>query len=120
MDAFVEAKKKENAFKVIELLLGRSYPITDISDVKKKRNIMEQAEVFYRDHIYGASGKDAAYHNIAKRFPDLNEKIMNELSAFSDRMHEAGDDLMKIQEVINNFGISVDFNAERLKALLRK
>jgi hypothetical protein len=120
MDIFLETKKKEYELKVIELLVGRTTPVEDLADVRKKRMIMEQAEVYYRDHIHGVTGTDASHHNIKQRFPDLNEKIRQELSTFAEQMHEAGDSLERIQAVINAFGVNLDFNAEKLKTLLKK
>jgi hypothetical protein len=118
MDMIVEEKKKEYALKVIELLVGRSYPLPDISDIMKKHTIMEEAEVFYRDHIKGVTGGDASYHNTHQRFPNLNEKIRNELSSFAEKMNESGDDLSKMQQVIKDFGITIDFYSDKFKAML--
>ena len=118
MDMIIEEKKKEYALKVIELLVGRSFSLEDISDIRKKHTIMEEAEVYYRDHITGVTGGDASYHNIKQRFPNLNEKIRNELSSFAQKMFESGDDLLKMQQVIKDFGITIDFYSDKLKTML--
>ena len=120
MDMDIEEKKKSYAIKVIDLLIGRCYPMADISDPRKKHNILGEAEVFYSDHITGDTGGKASFHNVEQRFPNLNEKIRNELSSFAERMHEADEDFGKVEQVIRDFGISVDFQADKLKMLMNQ
>jgi len=119
LDTFQEKKKKEYELKVIELLIGRCYSVEDVSNPAKKRSIFEEAEVFFRDHIHGVTGTDASHHNIKTRFPNLTEKLRHELSAMSERMHEAGEDIPKIEEVFRAFGLNISFSNDRLKTMLR-
>jgi len=119
MDPFVEKIKKQYELRVIEILIGRCYPSSEISNLNKKRMIFEEAEIFYRDHIFGLTGSDATHHNVEQRFPSLNTSIRAELSVFAEKMHSTGDDVEKIEKVMAEYGVTVSFNAERLKAVLK-
>jgi hypothetical protein len=119
MDVFEKEKKKEFELKVMELMVGRNYPMEEVSDLRKKLAIREEAEVFYRDHIQGMTGKDASHHNVEQRFPRLNEKIRMELSSFAEKMHAAGEDITKIEAVIKEFGVSFSISAEKLKSMIK-
>jgi len=119
LDPFHEKKKKEYELKVLELMIGRCYPVSEISEPKKKLSVCQEAEVFYRDRIHGVSGSDASFHDVKSRFPNLSERIKTEISVFSDKMAEAGEDIPKIEAVIRNFGLNVNFSDERLKSLLK-
>ena len=119
LDPFQEKKKKEYEFKTIELLIGRCYPIADVANPRKKMSISEEAEVFYRDHIHGVTGSDASHHNVKTRFPNLNDKIKNELSAMAEKMAEASDDITKIEQTLSNFGLRISFSDDKFKTMLK-
>lgn len=118
-DPFIEKIKKQYELRVIEQFIGRCYPMEDVANARKKNTIFEEAEVFYRDHIHGLKGADATHHNVERRFPSLNGAIRAELSSFAEKMGEAGDQIDKIEAVLNSCGAAVSFSAERLKTLIK-
>jgi len=118
MDFYEEERKKKYVLEVIELLIGRCYDLSEISDVRKKTIIRNEAEVFYRDHIAGAMDSEASHHNIEQRFPNLNIKLRSELSLLAEKLEEAGSDIQKTEEVIKSFGISANFASDKLKNIL--
>lgn len=119
LDAFAERLKKQYELRVIESMMARCYPLSDLTDLRRRREILDEAEVYYRDHIHGVVGTDASHHDVAKRFPALNEAMRTELSAFAERMAEAGQDEAKIESVFAAFGVNVSFSSERLRSLLK-
>lgn len=119
LDPFAERLKKQYELRVLETLMARCYPLEEITDLRRRRAILEEAEVFYRDHIHGMVGTDATHHDVAKRFPSLNEAMRKEISAFAERMAEAGEEEGKIEGVLAAWDVRVSFSSERLKALLK-
>jgi hypothetical protein len=119
LDSFHEKKKKEYELKLIELMIGRCYTLADVSDPRKKINIRDEAEVFYRDHIHGVTGAEASHHNVKTRFPNLNDRVKTELSVFAEKMAEAGEDIVKIEATLRNFGLNVNFSNDKLKSMIR-
>ena len=120
MDIYEEQRKKKYESEVIELLIGRCYPLEEISDIHKKTIIRNEAEVFYRDHIAGAVDADASHHNIEQRFPHLNIKLRTELSQFAEEMSKADENITQIESVIKKFGITANFASDKLQNLLKK
>ena len=118
LDSFQQSRKKEYERKVIEYLIGRCYPLDEVSSQRKKMAIQDEAEVFYRDHIQGMLGKDSSHH-VNKRFEVLNEKIQNELSVFAEKIHEAGDDLVRIEDVFKAYGQTISFSGDKLKSMMK-
>lgn len=118
MNFHEEERKKKYVSEIIELLIGRCYDFSEISDTHKKTIIRTEAEVFYRDHIPGSVDSEASHHNIEKRFPNLNIKLRSELSLLAEKMEEADSDIQKTEEVIKSFGISANFASDKLKNLL--
>lgn len=119
MDHIEEALKKKYERQVVDLLIGRTCKIEDISDARKKNLILDEALIFYRDHIRGSVGSDASHHDVGRRFPGLNEEIRVELSRFSEKMYDADQDMAAIEAVIKEFGINVSFATDRFRSSIR-
>ena len=119
IDSFHEVKKKEYERWVIDHLIGRTYPMGEVSDQRKKVTIFNEGEVFYRDHIEGLLGSEASYHNVKQRFPSLNEEIKVLLSEFAEKMRKAGDSQEKMEAVFREYGLSISFSSDKLKTLMK-
>ncbi len=118
MDSKDLAVKKKFETDALQNLIARSYDFAVIQNDAQKRTIMNETEIFYRDHIKGQIGSDASHHNIKSRFPALNETMRRNISIFANEMAECRT-IEAVEQVCKRYGTVRNVINEKFKDFMK-